>query len=372
MDGVGAGDLAGRQDLGDVQVGIARRRRADAHALVGKAHVHGVGVGGRMHRDGGDAQFLARTQHPEGDLTAVGDQDLLEQVRRRRHSMIRSGSPNSTGWPSSTRILLTLPERRRRDLVHRLHRFDDEHRVALADLVADLDVGASAGLGRAEGGADHRRMHRAGVVGVRHKRCRRGCAAAIGAAGVAGVAGGDRRDREVARDADARALALDLDLGQHGLAQQVGELADEGLIDDRFLVSHQVLSAARRPPACRRRRARQAPPAPACSPGARDRKSRLSRPAKQKSDGGSARGRRCWRGAPRSPAGRSRGAHRGWRSTWAVGASIQHDAGRLLAGLLDPVDQHALAVVLAEIDAEAELLALAAHSFSMSASVPVP
>ena len=43
---VGAGDLAGREQRRDVKVGFARRRRADAHALVGEANVHGVGIGG--------------------------------------------------------------------------------------------------------------------------------------------------------------------------------------------------------------------------------------------------------------------------------------------------------------------------------------
>ena len=78
MDGVGAGDLAGRQQGRDVEVALRRRRRADAHALVGEAHVHRVGVGGRVHRDGGDAQLPAGAQDAQRDLAAVGDQDLLE------------------------------------------------------------------------------------------------------------------------------------------------------------------------------------------------------------------------------------------------------------------------------------------------------
>ena len=111
VDGLGAGDFAGGEQLRDVEVGFARRRRADADALVGEAHMHGVGVGGRMDRHGGDAQLLAGAQHPEGDLAAIGDEDLAEQLRRFAHSMIIRGSPNSTGWASSTRISITLPER---------------------------------------------------------------------------------------------------------------------------------------------------------------------------------------------------------------------------------------------------------------------
>ena len=40
--------------------------------------MHGVGVGGGMHRDGRDAELLAGAQHPERDLAAIGDQDFIE------------------------------------------------------------------------------------------------------------------------------------------------------------------------------------------------------------------------------------------------------------------------------------------------------
>ena len=78
MHGVGAGDLAGGEQRRDVEIAVLGRRRADADALVGEPHMHGVGVGGGMHRDGGDAEFLAGAQHAQGDLAAIGDQDLVE------------------------------------------------------------------------------------------------------------------------------------------------------------------------------------------------------------------------------------------------------------------------------------------------------
>src|SRR5581483_11806226 len=106
MHRVGAGDLAGGEDRGNVEIAFLRRRRADAHALVGEAHMHRVSIGGGMHGDGRDAELLAGAQHPHGDLAAIGDQDLVEH-----HSMIISGSPNSTGWPSSNRIWMTVPPR---------------------------------------------------------------------------------------------------------------------------------------------------------------------------------------------------------------------------------------------------------------------
>ena len=78
MHGFGAGDLAGRDDGRNVEIAVARRRRADAHALVGQPHMHGIGVGGRMHGHRLDAEFAAGAQHAKGDFAPVGDEDLVE------------------------------------------------------------------------------------------------------------------------------------------------------------------------------------------------------------------------------------------------------------------------------------------------------
>ena len=78
MHGVGAGDLAGGEQARDVEIAFGGRRRADADALVGQAHVHGIGVGGGMHGDRGDAELLAGALDAQRDLAPVGDQDLVE------------------------------------------------------------------------------------------------------------------------------------------------------------------------------------------------------------------------------------------------------------------------------------------------------
>ena len=78
MDGVRAGDLGGAQHRRHAQVAVGAARRADADVLVGEPHVQRVLVGLGVHRDGADAQLAARADHAKSDLTAVGDQDLLE------------------------------------------------------------------------------------------------------------------------------------------------------------------------------------------------------------------------------------------------------------------------------------------------------
>jgi hypothetical protein len=76
MHRVRPGDFAGRDNLMDVEVAVARRRRPYANAFVGKPHMHGVLVCGGMNRHGLDPEFLAGAQHPQCDLATVCDQNL--------------------------------------------------------------------------------------------------------------------------------------------------------------------------------------------------------------------------------------------------------------------------------------------------------
>ncbi len=105
MDGVGPGNGGGRQHGLDRQVAVLGRRRADAHAFVGEAYVHGVGVGGGMDGDRGNAHFAAGAQDAQRDFPPVGDQDLFKQglppiresggVRRTRRGCRWSPGPAS-------------------------------------------------------------------------------------------------------------------------------------------------------------------------------------------------------------------------------------------------------------------------------------
>lgn len=103
-------DLAGRDDRRYVQIAFARRRRADAHALIREPHMHRIGVRRRVNGDRLDAHLAAGTMDAQRDFATVCNEDLLEHEAA-RYSMTKSGSPNSTGWPSSTRTAVSLPER---------------------------------------------------------------------------------------------------------------------------------------------------------------------------------------------------------------------------------------------------------------------
>src|SRR5580704_1832283 len=123
---------------------------------------------------------------------------------------------------------------RRRDLIHRLHRFDDEQRLAGLHLAADFDKGPRARCRAEIDGADHRRDDGAGMLGrvdLRRGRSGRGapwrfcrsqprtwCA-------------------EVAGDADRHAVALELDLGEPGLVEQLRQIADD-IVVDRWRLRH--------------------------------------------------------------------------------------------------------------------------------------
>ena len=74
MDSVGAGLLGRGDDLADVEIGLARPRRADAHRLVGHIDMQRVAVGVGIDRDGGDAEPPRRPDDAAGDFAAIGDE----------------------------------------------------------------------------------------------------------------------------------------------------------------------------------------------------------------------------------------------------------------------------------------------------------
>ena len=91
MDGVGAGDFAGRHDRRNVEIALARRRGPDANALVGELDVHRLLVRGRIDGDSGDAELLRRAHDAQSNLSPVRYENLIEHRVRPDHSRIISG-----------------------------------------------------------------------------------------------------------------------------------------------------------------------------------------------------------------------------------------------------------------------------------------
>ena len=81
MHRFGAGLRDRVQEGIDVQIALGRGGGADGDRLVRHARVQCAGVGLRIDRDGADAQPPRGANHPTGDLSAIGDQDLGEHRR---------------------------------------------------------------------------------------------------------------------------------------------------------------------------------------------------------------------------------------------------------------------------------------------------
>ena len=78
VHGLGAGLLAGVDDLVDQQIGLGGGRRADVHGLVGHFHVQRVPIGIGIDGDGLDAHLARSLDDAAGDLATVGDQNFFE------------------------------------------------------------------------------------------------------------------------------------------------------------------------------------------------------------------------------------------------------------------------------------------------------
>ena len=78
MDRVRARDLGGRDQARDLEIRLARRRRPDAHVVVGEADVERLAIGLRVDGHRLNAELAARADDSKRDLAAIGDQNFLE------------------------------------------------------------------------------------------------------------------------------------------------------------------------------------------------------------------------------------------------------------------------------------------------------
>ena len=103
--------------------------------------------------------------------------------------MIINGWSYSTGEPSATRMLTTLPARGATMSLKVFIASTSSNLSPTFTTDPDFDERLGFGTGPQIGGADHRRFHRAGEIGCRRLRCGRSdggaCARALAAMGAA-------------------------------------------------------------------------------------------------------------------------------------------------------------------------------------------
>jgi hypothetical protein len=80
MHRLGAGPLAGVEDLVDDEVAVCGRGRPNQHGLVGHFDVQRVPIGFGIDGDGFNTQAPRSLDDAAGDLAAIGDQNSLEHA----------------------------------------------------------------------------------------------------------------------------------------------------------------------------------------------------------------------------------------------------------------------------------------------------
>jgi hypothetical protein len=79
VHGVGAGPTGDVEQLRDVEVGVGRAHAVERVRLVGEADVQGFAVRVGVDGDGGDRGVRTGASDADGDLAAVGDEDLGDE-----------------------------------------------------------------------------------------------------------------------------------------------------------------------------------------------------------------------------------------------------------------------------------------------------
>ena len=214
MDRLAPGRDGCRDDARDPQVALRCGRRPETDGLVGQANVQRVAVGGRVDGDGLEPELVHRSDHADGDLAPVGDEDAREHRQTDRRAA--DGLDLEQERPELDRLPVLDVDRAdaavhvRLELVEELHRLEQAQRLAGSDDVADGDERRRARLRGAVEEPDHRRLDPSD-----RRRCR-----AVGSVdlrdrvAVGRCRHGRRCDTRLvgAPHGDAHPLVLDLDL----------------------------------------------------------------------------------------------------------------------------------------------------------------
>src|SRR5258706_16063425 len=78
MDRLNVRDLRRADDRRNVQIAERQLRGPDADSLIRKTYRQGIAVRLAVNSDRADAQFLARANHAQCNLPAIGNQNLFE------------------------------------------------------------------------------------------------------------------------------------------------------------------------------------------------------------------------------------------------------------------------------------------------------
>ncbi len=124
MNRLRIGHFGRADDRRNVQIAVFRRRGPDADRLIGELYVLCIGIGFRMHDHRADSHLTASTLHPQRDLTAIGDQNLLKHGR----SEARGEAPRHV------ESVVLFNDEQRLAVLHRLPVLDED----FLDLAADL------------------------------------------------------------------------------------------------------------------------------------------------------------------------------------------------------------------------------------------
>ena len=86
MHGLGAGSVRRGNELLLVEIALGGGGGAESHRVVGLQDVERLAISVREDGDAADAELAAGPDHPNSNLSAIGDEDFRKRRRHERQS----------------------------------------------------------------------------------------------------------------------------------------------------------------------------------------------------------------------------------------------------------------------------------------------